>query len=205
MPDKLHSFASIKFPQFFMNYPCYKIDKIQKFEMITEINNIIVKGEYHRDRPLYQTKGDIFSSNRCFSALKKSFYYSIKKYLSMAANCYFKYPLYMKSWAYVNWKNSGYVDNGYHCHDNENPTAISGIYYLHQPISDPSASTTFIIGGKLFVLPVIENTWFLFPSSCYHRPGFAESISRRYVVSADVCIGEAYIDRYLEDPQIALY
>jgi len=204
MPEKLHSYACIRFPQFFMNYPCYKIDNIQKLAMITEINNIIVKGEYHRDRPLYQTKGDIFSSNSCFSALKESFYYSVKKYLSIAANNYFKFPLYMKSWAYVNWKDSGHVDNGYHCHCNDNPTAISGIYYLHQPISDPSASTTFIIGGKLFVLPVIENTWFLFPSSIYHRPGIAESIRRRYVLSADVCIKEAYIDRYLEDSQVEI-
>ena len=204
MLDKTFSLKNVNYPQFFKHYPCNKICNIQKLAMIAEINNIITKGEYHKDRPLYQTRGDILSMNRYFSELKKNYYNGIRNYLSSAVFNYFKYPLNINSWAYINWKNSGNIDNGYHCHSKENPTAISGIYYLHLPMTNASAATTFIIGGKLFNLPIVENTWFFFPSSCFHRPGVSESDNRRYVISADISINEAYIDSYLEDSQIAL-
>ena len=203
MHDKSSSLKNVNYPQFFQHYACNQIPNIQKLAMITEIDNIIIKGDYYQDRPLYQTRGDIFSMNKCFLELKKSYYDSIRNYLSSAVFNYFKYPLNINSWAYINWKNSGNYDNGYHCHSKDNPTAISGIYYLHLPMTNASASTTFIIGGKLFKLPIVENTWFLFPSSCFHRPGVCESNSRRYVISADISINEAYINSYLEDSQIA--
>ena len=172
--------------------------------MITEIDNIITRGDYYQDRPLYQTSGDILSNNKFFLDLKKCYYDSIRSYLSSGVFNYFKYPLNFNSWAYINWKNSGNYDNGFHCHSKDNPTAISGIYFLHLPTTNASAATTFFIGGKLFKLPIVENTWFLFPSSLFHRPGVSESDKRRYVISADISINEAYIESYLEDLQIAL-
>jgi len=166
--------------------------------LLKKVDLLLQNGQYHHDRPLYQTKGNILIAHPEFSELRKSFLSCVRLYLGRNSESFFSSPLNLVSWVYTNWGGSGFIDNGYHSHNSANPTSISGIYFLSLPEETLSCATRFVIGGNIHYLPPIQGTWFLFPSSLHHQPGRSNLQTRRYTLSADLSIQSSAVARYLQ-------
>jgi hypothetical protein len=186
---------------FFKTYTAPLSDS-QLLVIYNKVDSLIANGQYHDDRPLYQTKGNILLAHPEFSELKKSFLSSVRLYLGDISKTFFSTPHSIVSWVYCNWNGGDFIDNGYHCHNPVNPTSISGIYYLSLPEKIIACSTRFAIGGKLYCLPPLEGTWFLFPSVFHHQPGRSKQTVRRYTLSADIFIHPSAVSKFLQSSKV---
>ena len=72
---------------------------------------------------------------------------------------------------------------------------LSGVFYLHIPpdVKDRDYAGTEMapLGPaheeKFFVRPA-DNTWLIYPSKEWHRPGIVQSDQYRFVLAADIVI-----------------
>lgn len=172
----------------------YYPNKFTNWEIQDIINYLEKKyystGNINPEAPGYQTPDhfNIFLEKK-FKKLLETFLESVRKFVNddefidrLNSD---RYNMY--SWCYMNWKSSGRSDNVsiWHIHNQANPNAVSGIFYLKLP-KTPGGETKFHISGNKFELPSKELSWFLFPSNYIHAPGELFSTEKRYVISADI-------------------
>ncbi len=155
----------------------------EKKKIINQIDKIPYSNTY---KPSYQK--ELFESHNnkiIYQNLESKIFDSFKKACCSYLNHTPK-KINMKSWVHITWNSPNKKANISHCHNKNNPMALSGIFYLHLP--KKSESTFFHCEDKKFSLPKKELTWFIFKSDLYHEPGRCFDKESRYCVSADFWI-----------------
>jgi len=154
-----------------------EIDKLKnQIDNIPFINETVAHPSYQKK--LYYEKNNLINYNYIDTKIIESFKKSCIKFLN-----YQPKKINIMSWVHITWKNSKKNPNIGHTHNETNPFALSGIFYLKLP--KKSETTSFQIENNLLKLPAIENSWFIFYSDMWHIPGLCKSNEKRYCISAD--------------------
>lgn len=157
------------------------------------IQKIISSGNYFENSPKFQTKENIFSRpEEIWLKYRMSFLFSVFMYLGREVKV-----SNMMAWSFMtNLKTSENRDNLWHHHwhpTSQNSKMLSGIFYLNIPddVKDLDYCGTEMApegidsDNKFFVKPSM-NSWLIYPSNIWHRPGIVQSAKYRYILAADV-------------------
>jgi hypothetical protein len=162
-------------------------------QLKTIVKNIIDSGNYFENSPKFQTKENLFSRQEpVFLKMRQSFIYSCFMFLGREVRI-----KNIMAWSFMT--NSEVVedrDNYWHNHhlnDNNGSTdTISGIWYVHIPVTDNPdlTGTEFAMDypkfDDTFYLKPNQLTWNVYPSKLWHRPGITDSKEYRFVFAADM-------------------
>jgi hypothetical protein len=175
---------------------CYNYSSIITAEdtksAISDIKNIIDSGNYFKNSPPFQTQENVFAHPGAhWLKYRMTFLTSVFLYLGHEARV-----ANMMAWSFMtNLSTVENRDTYWHHHDKHSGRSLSGILYLHIPddVTDLSTCGTEMApngpegDGKYFIQPSL-NTWNIYPSETWHRPGIVQSNQYRFVLAADVDI-----------------
>lgn len=144
--------------------------------------------------PLYQSKPILFleKAPAVWKKLQETFLESCHIYLNKVKNfCNNQESIEIigsRAWFYKGWKSLNQKQsNPWHQHY---PAFLSGVFYLRIPTEeggtefmDPRQNEAKTIRNQM--LAPIECTWVIFPGWLFHRSGYCDSESPRYVIAAD--------------------
>jgi hypothetical protein len=167
------------------------ISKEDNTEAIGIIQNIIAGGNYFTNSPKYQTKENIFSRQEAvWLKYRMSFLFSVFMYLGKEVKV-----SNMMAWSFMTNLSTAEDRNRYwHHHQHKaDKNMLSGIMYLHIPadVKDMDYCGTEMApngpegDGKFFIKPSF-NSWLIYPSKEWHRPGIVQSNEYRFVLAADI-------------------
>ena len=154
------------------------------------INEIIDSGNYFKNSPKYQTQENLFARPEpVWLKFRMSFLSSVFLYLGQERRV-----MNMMAWCFKTNKTTEENRDAYwHHHNKHSGNSMSGIMYLHIPndVTDLSTCGTEIApngpeGSDKFFIHPNKQTWNIYPSETWHRPGPAQSMNWRYVLAADI-------------------
>ena len=154
------------------------------------IKEIIDSGNYFENSPKFQTKENLFGRDEAFwLKYRMSFLFSCFMYLGKEVKVG-----NMMAWSFMtNTDTSENRETYWHNHAGQGVRKLSGIYYLHIPDDVKefdTCGTEMAPNGptgkdKVFVRPS-ANSWLIYPSETWHRPGINYSYDYRYIIAVDV-------------------
>lgn len=161
-------------------------------QAIGTINKIIDSGNYFKNSPPFQTQENLFARQEaCWLKYRMTFLTSVFLYLGQEARV-----ANMMAWCFkTNLATQENRDLYWHHHNKHSGRSLSGIMYLHIPddVKDFDTCGTEMApngpegDGKFYIRPSY-NTWLIYPSATWHRPGIVQSDQYRYVLAVDIDI-----------------
>lgn len=163
-----------------------------KNNAISDINRIIDSGNYFKNSPPYQTSVNLFGLQEPhWLKYRMTFLTSVFMYLGQEARV-----ANMMAWCFkTNLSTVEDREQYWHHHNKHSGRSMSGIMYLHIPddVQDFDTCGTEMApngpegDGKFYIRPSF-NTWLIYPSAVWHRPGIVQSDQYRYVLAVDIDI-----------------
>ena len=140
------------------------------------IDDLFKTGNWDNSKPKFQTHLNLFLYEE-LEIFKKTFLQSCSEYLGIKNIS--EYKIYM--WCYKTNLISNFWDKRdlWHCHNDSNSNAISGLYYLRNFKNEGTEFENFKINPQQY-------TWYIYPSHILHRPPKTKSFRNRYTIAADL-------------------
>ena len=166
------------------------IEQNQKDKYISDIRQLIDRGQYWKNCPKYQTDVNVFGlPGDEWTNLKMSFIWSVFAYLKRDVQI-----KSIKSWSYMTSLKYTTEDRDtyWHQHLREGSKVVSGVFYLQIPngVDLHTAGTEFAPQGPQNADRVFADAkpghWIIWPGSAWHRPGILQSQEDRFIVAADL-------------------